>query len=208
MRKICVFADDWAIWALFVKKSQISHASDLSIDTDRIEEVRMQDIAECIVMKSRMLPVETGVALQCNGAMIAKVAVTGGFGFEVTSADKKSSLLFPKAELHRAVESFLTAAHVVAVDGAARYKPVVCHANGLPLLSFEWNDIKAKRLAQRSVSDILLQPPLCHEMQTAAKTSLSFDARGRHGWDIDSVQPMNEDPQEASESHEEDDDEE
>ena len=72
----------------------------------------MEDIAECIVKKARMMPVDTGVALKCNGVIIAKVAVTGGFGLEVTSGDKKAALLFPMAEIQAAVTSFLTAAHV------------------------------------------------------------------------------------------------
>ena len=82
------------------------------------------------------------------------------------------------------------------------------HANGLPLLTFEWNDKKARESAQRYVSQLLLQPPLCHDMQTAAQASLSVDARDLSGWDIGSVQPMNEpmneDAQERSDSEEED----
>ena len=60
----------------------------------------MQDIAEIIVKKARMMPVDIGVALESNGATIAKVKVTGGIGLEVkvaggafTSEDR--ALLFP-----------------------------------------------------------------------------------------------------------------
>ena len=167
----------------------------------------MQDIAEAIVKMARTLPVDTGVALKCNSAVITKVAVTGGFGFEVTSAGKTSSLLFPMAAVNAAVVSFLTTGHVHPDDGST-YHPVVFHANGLPLLTFEWNDKKARESAQRYVSQLLLQPPLCHDMQTAAQASLSVDARDLSGWDIGSVQPMNEpmneDAQERSDSEEED----
>ena len=54
----------------------------------------MQDMAEMIVEQARMMPTERGVALTCNGARIAKVEVTGGFGLEVTSADKERRLVF------------------------------------------------------------------------------------------------------------------
>ena len=168
----------------------------------------MQDIAEAIVKMARTLPVDTGVALKCNSAVITKVAVTGGFGFEVTSADKTSSLLFPMATVNAAVVSFLTTGRVHEKDFNSRHHPVVFHANGLPLLTFEWNDKKARESAQRYVSQLLLQPPLCHDMQTAAQASLSVDVRGLSGWDIGSVQPMNEpmneDAQERSDSEEED----
>ena len=66
-------------------------------------------MAELIVNQAKTMPIETGVALECNGARIAKVSVTGGFGgYNVTSADGKSRLIFPMAEVTRAVESFLT----------------------------------------------------------------------------------------------------
>ena len=179
----------------------------------------MQDIAEAIVKQARMLPVDTGVALECNGAVITKVAVTGGFGFQVTDTthkigDRYVSLLFPMVAVHEAVVSFLTTGHEHEEDFKQRYNPVVFHANGLPLLKFQWNDKKARQSAQRLVSQLLLQPPLCHDMQTAAQSSLSFGARGLSGWDIGSVQPMNEDAQETpkkkrvrSDSEEEEDDE-
>ena len=54
----------------------------------------MQDMAEMIVEQARIMPTERGVALTCNGARIAKVEVTGGFGLEVTSADKERRLVF------------------------------------------------------------------------------------------------------------------
>jgi hypothetical protein len=179
----------------------------------------MQDIAEAIVKQARTLPGDTGVALKCNGAVITKVKVTGGFGFQVTDTtykiyDTYATLLFPMAAVHSAVLSFLTAGHVHEEDFASRYNPVVFHANGMPLLTFGWNDKKARQSAQRLVSQLLLQPPLCHDMQTAAQSSLSVDARGLSGWDIGSVQPMNEDAQETpkkkrvrSDSEEEEDDE-
>ena len=74
----------------------------------------MQDIAEAIVKQARTLPGDSGVALECNGAVITKVKVTGGFGFQVTDttykiADTYATLLFPMAAVHAAVLSFLTA---------------------------------------------------------------------------------------------------
>ena len=74
----------------------------------------MQDIAEAIVKQARTLPGDTGVALKCNGAVITKVKVTGGFGFQVTDTtykiwDTYATLLFPMAAVHAAVLSFLTA---------------------------------------------------------------------------------------------------
>ena len=70
----------------------------------------MEDIAEQIVKKARMMPQKTGVVLKCNGVSIAKVAVTGGVGIEVRVPYE--SLLFPFAEIkiNAAVECFATAA--------------------------------------------------------------------------------------------------
>ena len=148
----------------------------------------MQDIAEIIVNKARMMPVDTGVALESNGATVAKVKVTGGFGLEVTSADQ--ALLFPMAELPMAVESFLTAALLGGKDITVR------HTNGVPLLRFEWYCKKERAQAACSVSRLLLHPPLCREIEAPADAIIPFDARGRVGWDMDSVRPMVQDPQE------------
>ena len=147
----------------------------------------MQDIAEAIVKRARMLPLDTGVELCCNGAVIKKVKVTGGFGLQVSSKDETSLLLFPMAEMEMATLSFLTTARKTATDMEGKNFPSVHRANGLPLLSFEWNNTKAREGARRSVSRLLLNPPLCRDMQTAAETSVAFDARGREGWDIGSV---------------------
>ena len=48
----------------------------------------------------------------------------------------------------------------------------------------------------RSVSRLLLHPPLCREIEALAEASIPFDARGHVGWDVDYVRPMVEDPQE------------
>eukprot|EP00966_Prymnesium_polylepis_P337306 7391985-Prymnesium_polylepis.1 len=97
----------------------------------------MQDIAEIIVNKARMMPVDIGVALESNGATIAKVKVTGGFGLQVTSQDR--ALLFPMAELPVAVQSFLAAALLGGKDNISKFNPTVRHTNGVPLLRFEWH---------------------------------------------------------------------
>ena len=47
----------------------------------------MEDIAEQIVRTARMMPSKTAVVLTCNDVSIAKVAVTGGVGFEVRGKD-------------------------------------------------------------------------------------------------------------------------
>lgn len=127
----------------------------------------MQDMAELIVIQAKTMPIETGVALECNGARIAKVAVTGGFGgYNVTSADGKSRLIFPMAEVTRAVESFLTEGRfgVEAGDWERHASPTVRHANGLRLLTFSWNKsgvgqgTKADALC--AVERLLLYPPV------------------------------------------------
>ena len=153
----------------------------------------MQDIAEIIVKKARVTPVDTGVALESNGATIFKVKVTGGFGIQVTSEDR--ALLFPMAELPMAVQSFLTAVHVGGND-LEKYRPTLRHTNGVPLLGFEWNDKKERAKAARSVSHLLLHPPLCREIEAPAEATIPFDARGRVGWDVDSVSSPVQDPQE------------
>ena len=48
----------------------------------------MEDIAEQIVRTARMMPSKTAVVLTCNDVSIAKVAVTGGVGFEVRARDQ------------------------------------------------------------------------------------------------------------------------
>ena len=151
----------------------------------------MQDIAEIIVKKAQIMPVDTGVALESDGATIAKVKVTGGFGIEVTSADR--ALLFPMAELPMAVQSFLTAARL----GGNNVYPTVRHTNGVPLLRFDWTCKKERAHAACSVSRLLLHPPLCREIEAPAEATIPFDARGRVGWDVDCVHPMVEDPQES-----------
>ena len=145
----------------------------------------MNDIAELIVKKARSVPIDTGIALTCNNARIAKVAVTGGVGLEVTYEGKM--LLFPLAEMKTALQSFMTAAHLSGADTASKYDPKVYHANGVPLMKFEWNCKKSRAKAEASLHRILQKPPLCSEMETE-KASIPFDARGRDGWDVDSVQ--------------------
>ena len=148
----------------------------------------MQEIAEQIIKKARMMPIDTGVTLECNGARITKVAVTGGFGWEVTSANKKS-LLFPMAHMKAAVESFLTAGHCAEVEHCLKYRPTICHGNGLQLLQFDWHwhEDKDNEKVKRRLYNLLLDPPLSSDMHSLAKASLSFDSRGYIGWDIDSV---------------------
>ena len=79
----------------------------------------MEDIAELIVKKARTVPIDTGIALTCNNARIAKVAVTGGVGLEVTYDGKM--LLFPMAEMTTAVQSFMAAAHLSGADIASKH---------------------------------------------------------------------------------------
>ena len=146
----------------------------------------MQDVAAIIVRKAMMMPMDTGVGLECNGATITKVRVTGGFGLEVASGGR--TLLFPMAGLLAAVESFLTTAHL----GNGNQNDVchVCdvrHTNGVPLLQLYWNDDKRKRQVVRSVSDILLCPPICREAETPPESTVPTDVRGLVGWDVDSA---------------------
>jgi hypothetical protein len=126
----------------------------------------MQDMAEMIVEQARMMPTEKGVALTCNGARIAKVAVVGGFGLEVTSADKERRLVFPLNEktsqgVQMAAESFLSEGHHAVEDVHAheRYHPTVRHENGLRLLTFEWNTRRELGIVY-AVCRLLLEPPV------------------------------------------------
>lgn len=150
---------------------------------------------------ARTVPDDTGVGLTCNRSTITKVEVTGGFGLEVKSSGKESPLIFSMASVLSAVEAFLTAAHISYPDetgyNLSKRHPTVYHTNGLPLLGFEWNDKKARAQAQRSLSRILLNPPLCPEMEKCPKASISFDARGHVGWDTDcvAISPLVEDEQ-------------
>ena len=118
----------------------------------------MEDIAECIVAKSRMMPLDTGVSFVSGSVTITKVAVTGGIGFQV--ADKTSSLLFPMAEVRAAVVSFLTSGYI---SNQEKRECTVRHANGLAILMFSWTYDAEKEQAIRSVTRMLLQPPLCND---------------------------------------------
>jgi hypothetical protein len=53
----------------------------------------MDELATLIVKRARPMPVDTGIACNCNGAILAKVKVTGGVGVEVRF--NGSALLFP-----------------------------------------------------------------------------------------------------------------
>ena len=147
----------------------------------------MEDIAEQIVKKARMMPLKTGVVLKCNGVSVAKVAVTGGVGIEVRVP--YDSLLFPFAEIDAAVESFMTAAHQAAdaelSQPSDRHYPVVRHTNGIPLLRFEWNDRAARQKAQVGIAHILKHPPLSDKTATVESSTEPFDARGLVGWDAE-----------------------
>ena len=88
------------------------------------------------------------------------------------------------------------AVHLGGNDNSEKYHPTVRHMNGVPLLRFEWNCKKARAQAARSVAHLLLYPPLCREIESPADASIPFDARGHDGWDVDSVRPMVQDPQE------------
>eukprot|EP00966_Prymnesium_polylepis_P069174 1607544-Prymnesium_polylepis.1 len=138
----------------------------------------MDHIAEQIVTKARMTPLETGVALECNGVVIAKVAVTGGIGFEVRIAN--ASLLFPYAEVNVAAECFLTTA--CTAPGAAIHDLAVRHTNGISLLSFDFVSIDQRTNAEVSVVHILKQPPLCTKTATVENSTEPFDAQGLVGW--------------------------
>ena len=133
--------------------------------------------------------------------------MTGGIGFQVT--DKKSSLLFPMAEVRAAVVSFLTSAYISAKEMGEQWphQRVIRHANGLPILMFSWTNDTELKQAIRSVTRVLLHPPFCNEALTTAASAVSFDARGRGGWDIDSVGPIDNDPQDGSDFEESDEDE-
>jgi hypothetical protein len=139
----------------------------------------MNDIADLIVKKARSTPEDTAVGLQCNNVTITKVLVTGGFGLQIKS--QGSHFLFPISEAKGAATCFLTAGRCAGVDANAWFHPTVLHANGIPLLKFEWNDNKERKAAIQSLAHLLLNPPLSDiEMETA-----SFDARGHAGWSVD-----------------------
>eukprot|EP00966_Prymnesium_polylepis_P198192 4592503-Prymnesium_polylepis.1 len=121
-----------------------------------------------------MIPLETAVALECNGVVIAKVAVTGGIGFEVRIAN--ASLLFPFAEVTVAAECFLTTA--CRVPGADKHDLTVRHTNGIALLSFDFVSTDRRTNARVSVVRILKQPPLCTKTATVQDSTKPFDARG------------------------------
>lgn len=139
-------------------------------------------MADLIVKRARTMPVDTGIALECNGVVLAKVKVTGGMGVEVRA--EGSTLLFPMAQLDMAIVSFLTAAHTAPGFDILKdlYHPTIRHANGLALLDFEWNDKKERATAQKMIAQYIRKPPLCPET-ALEQSSHSFDARGVAGWE-------------------------
>ena len=142
----------------------------------------MEDMTDLIVKRARTMPVDTGIALKCNGAVLAKVKVTGGVGVEVRA--EGSTLLFPMAQLDMAVVSFLTSAHTAPGFDILKdlYRPTIRHANGLALLRFEWNDKKERASAQKTIAQYIMKPPLCTSTALEA-SSQPFDARGQVGWE-------------------------
>ena len=118
------------------------------------------------------------MALECNGVVIAKVAVTGGIGYEVLSGD--ASLLFPYAKVKGATECFLTTAR--NAPGAVIHDMTVRHINGISMLNFGWYEHTERAKAHVSVARILKQPPLCTKPATLQDSTEPFDARGLVGW--------------------------
>ena len=142
----------------------------------------MEDIAEQIVRTARMMPSKTAVVLTCNDVSIAKVAVTGGVGFEVRARD--ACLLFPFKEVRPAAECFVTTAHEYREDRRVCPPPlVVHHMNGIPMLSVEWNCADRRHEAIRSITRILERPPLCDKPATVEGSTVPFDATGLPDWD-------------------------
>ena len=139
----------------------------------------MDDIAEQIVKRARMMPDDTAVRLESNGIVIAKVKVTGGIGLEVRSGS--ATLLFPKAGIKKAVETFLVAAHTANVDINSRYSPIVRHANGIAMLTFQWNCKKDHASAMASLVEILESPPLCETATEVEKVMTPMDTQGGVG---------------------------
>ena len=147
----------------------------------------MEGLAEMIVKKARSVPTNTAIALTGNKARIAKVAVTGGLGLEVTYEGKK--LLFPMAEAKSAVESFMIGAHKSREDINRKFDLELCYENGIPATTCEWNCVKSRAKAEGSIHRILKNPPLSGEMETET-ASIPFDARNRDGWDVESMPSM------------------
>ena len=83
----------------------------------------------------------------------------------------------------------MTAAHLSRDESDSYLK--VHHANGVPLMQFHKYSEKGQAKAEASMHRILQKPPLCSEMETE-KASIPFDARGRNGWDVESMVLMTE----------------
>lgn len=148
----------------------------------------VEDLAEEIVKQARALPTTTRIALTSNNARIAKVAVTGGVGLQITY-DGNKKVLFPMQEAKNAVESFMASAHESGTDIRTKYTLKVFYENGVPALTpFDWNCHEARAKAKRSIHRILKNPPLAlhseMEMETA---SIQVDARERDGWNVESM---------------------
>lgn len=136
----------------------------------------MDDIAEQIVKRARRMSDDTAVRLESNGVVIAKVKVTGGIGLEVRSGN--ATLLFPKAGIKKAVETFLVAVHTADVDTKSRFSPIVRHANGIAMLTFQWNCNKERASAMASLVEILENPPLCESATEVEKAMTPMDTQG------------------------------
>ena len=141
----------------------------------------MDEMADMIVKKARTMPVDTGIAVTCNGVVLAKVKVTGGVGVELRA--QGSTLLFPMAQVDMALVAFISAAHTAprGFDDKDLYVLTIRHANGIALLQLNWNS-KETAAAQKMLAQYIRKPPLCPH--TALETSSQpFDARGMSGWE-------------------------
>ena len=128
-----------------------------------------------------MMPSKTAVVLTCNDVSIAKVAVTGGVGFEVRARD--GCLLFPFKEVRPAAECFVTTAHEYSKDRRVCPPPlVVHHMNGMPMLSFQAHCADRRYDAISSITRILKYPPLCDKPAAVEGSAVPFDATGLAEW--------------------------
>jgi len=148
----------------------------------------MEEIAEHIVKKARTIPVDTGVEFDINGVRLAKVAVVGGFGLELTLPGGEL-LLFPFSRMWEAITAFVTSGWNHGTDLCNRVACVpVKHVSGHTITEFHRNCEKDIKRAKELIKSLLKEPPLYKGgVARDVKDTTLVDARGTSGWHPDAT---------------------
>lgn len=128
------------------------------------------------VTKRPRVTVESTAVFCANGATIKLIKMSGELALEIAVDD--SAIRFPMTQIERAIQSFLNAAHVTGC-GVTKQWNIVIRMDGVPLLLIDWNLPTSKTVGAEALKDLLLNPPLSAEAESAPGDD----------WDLDTQAP-------------------